>query len=125
VSSLGHEAPAAEGIALSTQAALRAIWSTYGAPAMFFFAVLTGPLSEEFLFRGVMLDGLRRHIPFGWANGVQACLFALMHDDLGMAPFLIAMAVITGVLRRRTGSIATGTALHAMNNLVASFALPS
>ena len=74
--------------------------------------------------RGVMLDGLRRHVPFGWANGVQACLFAAMHDDFKMAPFLILLAVIAGILRRRTQSIATGTALHAMNNLVASFALP-
>jgi membrane protease YdiL (CAAX protease family) len=39
-------------------------------------------------------------------------------------PFLIVMAVVAGILRRRTGSIATGTVLHALNNLVASFAIP-
>ncbi len=70
-----------------------------------------------------MLQGLGRHVPFWWANVIQAGVFALIHDDIRMAPFVIVMAILAGVLRRRTESIATGTALHAMNNLVASLAI--
>jgi membrane protease YdiL (CAAX protease family) len=62
----------------------------------------------------------------GWfANVVQSCLFALIHDELEMAPFLITMALLIGVLRLRTQSIAAGTLLHALNNLLALSALSS
>jgi membrane protease YdiL (CAAX protease family) len=120
-----HPAAGTEGIALSTIAMLQAIRATYGAPALVFFAVLTGPLSEEFLFRGVILQSLARHLPFWSANAIQAVIFALMHDNLRMAPFLITLAVVAGILRRRTGRLATGTVMHAMNNSVASFAIPT
>lgn len=125
ISWTAHPAPNAEGIAFSTTAMLQAIRATYGAGALLFFAVLVAPLSEEFLFRGVMLQSLTRHLPFWWANIVQATLFALMHDNLKMAPFLVTLAMVAGMLRRRTERIATGTVIHAMNNFVASFAIPS
>jgi membrane protease YdiL (CAAX protease family) len=112
-----------EGIAFSTRAVLIAIRHTYGAAALILVAIVAVPISEELIFRGVILEGLARHLPFWWANVVQGCLFALAHDDLGMAPFFICMAMVAGVLRRRTQSLATGTVMHAINNVLASFAL--
>ena len=112
-----------EGIALSTLECLRAIRHVYGVPALFFVAAVVAPLGEELLFRGVLLDGIRRHISFRWANALQAVLFAIVHDDLRMAPFLITMGIVSGILRRRTGSLATGIVLHAINNFIASIAI--
>jgi hypothetical protein len=108
------------GIVLSTDTVLRAMNDVYGAAIVLVFAVVIVPITEEFLFRGIALDALGRHVPFGWANAIQAIVFALLHDDLAMVPFLMAHGLITGMLRRRTGSLATGTVLHALVNLVAS-----
>jgi membrane protease YdiL (CAAX protease family) len=121
----GETAAANEGIALSTLAALRAVRATYGVGALLICGVALAPLAEEFIFRGVVLQGIGRHVPFWFANIVQSCLFALIHDDLKLAPFLITMALLVGILRRRTQSIAAGTLLHALNNLIALSALPS
>jgi membrane protease YdiL (CAAX protease family) len=125
ITTFTHTTPTGQGIAMSTLAALRAIRTTYGTAALIFFAAIVAPISEELLFRGVILAGVGRHIPFWWANGLQACLFALAHDNLSMAPFLIVMAIFAGVLRRRTQNLATSTVLHAMNNVLALFAIPS
>jgi hypothetical protein len=108
------------GIVLSTDTVLRAMNDVYGAAIVLVFAVVIVPITEEFLFRGIALDALGRHVPFGWANAIQAIVFALLHDDLAMVPFLMAHGLITGMLRRRTGSLATGTVLHALVNLMAS-----
>jgi membrane protease YdiL (CAAX protease family) len=108
------------GIALSTLAVLRAMNDVYRPETLLLFAVVIVPISEEFLFREIALDALGRHVPFGWANTIQAVVFAFWHDTLAMAPFLVAFGLITGMLRRRTGSLATGTVLHALINLVGS-----
>jgi membrane protease YdiL (CAAX protease family) len=108
------------GIALSTDAVLRAMNDVYGPGAVLVFAVVIVPISEEFLLRGITLDALGRHVPFGWANTIQAIVFVLMHDTLAAVPFLLALGLITGMLRRRTGSLATGTVLHALVNMMAS-----
>lgn len=81
------------------------------------------PISEEFIFRGVLLSGFHRYVSFRWANGLQAMLFALMHEQWQMAPFYVSMALITGSLRRRTEGLAAGVLLHALNNFVALYSL--
>ncbi|HEY1151578.1 MAG TPA: type II CAAX endopeptidase family protein [Pseudoduganella sp.] len=80
---------------------------------------LIGPLFEEFVFRGLMLGGLSRHISFGWANALQALGFAAMHDDPPRFLYYLAMGLFGGWLVKRTGSLAPTIALHVLNNAVA------
>ena len=76
------------------------------------------PVYEEIVFRGLLLGGMARHISFGWANTIQAVLFALIHNDLPRFLFYFAMGVVTGMLVRKTRSILPAIALHAINNAV-------
>ena len=77
------------------------------------------PVIEELVFRGLLLGGLSRHLSFGWANALQAALFAVIHDDPHRLPFYFAMGLTTGWLTRKTRSLAPAIALHALNNLIA------
>lgn len=79
--------------------------------------VLT-PLYEEFAFRGVILDFCARLFSFRWANVIQALLFALLHDELPLAPTLFLIGWVAGLLRKRSRGLLMPVLLHAGNNLV-------
>lgn len=72
---------------------------------------------EEFVFRGVILQSLRR---FGdaFAVGVSAVIFGLMHMNLVQAPYAVVMGLLFGYLAIRTGSLWTGIILHFINNMI-------
>lgn len=81
------------------------------------------PVLEELLFRGVLLQALAKHIPFGWANATQAALFAAIHENVRIFPFFFAFGIVCGILARRSGGLAAAMALHACNNLLACVVL--
>ncbi len=74
---------------------------------------------EELIFRGLILGGLTRHISFGWANTLQAALFAAIHDDPPRFLFYFAPGLPGGWLVRRNRSLGPAIALHAVNNTFA------
>ena len=84
---------------------------------------MVGPVFEELAFRGLLLGGLSRHISFGWANTIQALIFAAIHNDSPRFLYYFAMGCFGGWLVRRTGSLGPAIALHVLNNAVAVGAL--
>jgi uncharacterized protein len=90
-------------------------------PTLLLVAVLV-PVFEEIVFRGLLLGGLTRHISFGWANTLQAVLFAFVHDDPPRFIFYLTMGLLGGWLVKRTKALGPAVALHALNNTLA-FAL--
>ncbi|WP_244201483.1 CPBP family intramembrane glutamic endopeptidase [Paraburkholderia rhynchosiae] len=102
--SLAHGALALGGIAL----------------ALFVLSVLV-PVIEELVFRGCLLGGLSRHISFGWANIVQAAIFAGMHEDKRYFIYLFVMGLIAGWLTRKTKGLSIPILLHAINNAIFVF----
>lgn len=86
-----------------------------------FLGVLT-PIGEELFFRGVITTVLLR---YGALVGVigSTVVFALLHGE----PILMISAVLVGLpaaeLRRRTGSIWPGVALHITFDLISSIGL--
>jgi len=80
---------------------------------------IVGPVFEELAFRGLLLGGLSRHISFGWANTIQALIFAAIHDDSPRFLYYFAMGCFGGWLVRRTGALGAAIALHVLNNAVA------
>ncbi len=86
-------------------------------------AALLAPIVEEILFRGVLLTGLARRISFGWANAVQAALFASLHLTAPLFPIFFLMGLIGGELMRRSGGLLAPLTMHALNNVTAILAL--
>ncbi len=93
------------------------IWITVVVAALF------APLVEEILFRGVLLTGLARHLSFGWANFIQAGLFAALHLSATLFPLFVLMGLMGGEMVRRSGGLLAPYAMHALNNASAVLAL--
>lgn len=81
------------------------------------------PILEELLFRGVLLDALAKHIPFGWANALQALVFAAVHENYRILPFFVAFGIAAGLLTRRSGSLLPAMVMHGANNLIVVLAI--
>ena len=72
-------------------------------------------LIEEFAFRGVVLQSLRK---FGDTHAIvfSALLFALMHRNLTQFFFAFIAGLALGYVAVVTGSLWTGIAIHCLNN---------
>jgi membrane protease YdiL (CAAX protease family) len=85
--------------------------------SMLFLAVLT-PLGEELTYRGVVASALLR---YGALVGVvgSALVFAVMHGPNVIFFASLVVGLITGELRRRSGSVWPGVVTHGVNNALA------
>ena len=72
---------------------------------------------EEFLFRGYVLQSLRR---FGdvFAIIISSLIFALFHGNFAQLPNAFIMGIAFAFIAVRTGSLATGMVIHFINNTV-------
>jgi membrane protease YdiL (CAAX protease family) len=92
----------------------------YGlAMTLLIMAVLV-PIYEELVFRGLLLGGMTSHIGFGWANLIQAVLFALVHGDNPRFLFYLTLGLLSGWLAKKSRSLGPGMALHGANNALAT-----
>lgn len=91
-------------------------------------AVGVAPFVEETVFRGVLLRGLMRRLPFWPAALLTTAIFAVLHapGQVGSAAGAVLLVVSIGVLglglavlARRTGRLFPGMIVHALFNLVA------
>ncbi|MFP4592171.1 CPBP family glutamic-type intramembrane protease [uncultured Ralstonia sp.] len=94
-----------------------------GVPLALLLMSVLVPICEELVFRGCILGGLSRHLSFGWANFWQAVLFAAVHQDMRRAFFYFMLAIIAGLLVRRTKGLIAPILLHAANNALFVLAL--
>lgn len=72
-------------------------------------------LVEEFAFRGVILQSLRKYGD-AFAVFASALLFAMMHGNMTQAPFAFLLGAILAMLVIMTGSLWTSIAVHFINN---------
>ncbi len=88
--------------------------------------VVLAPLGEELLFRGLVLRGLVRLMPFAWAAPLSGLIFTAAHADAWLIwPRAIALGLTGWALAwvyRRRGWWAS-VAAHATVNAVAAIAL--
>jgi membrane protease YdiL (CAAX protease family) len=88
-------------------------------------AVLSAPIIEELLFRGLLLRGLMTRMPFWPAALVSSTVFGLAHAPgaTGGSVVVVVTAAVLGVvlcmLARATGSLIPGMILHTLRNAVA------
>lgn len=89
---------------------------------MYLYACLLGPVTEEILFRGLVLRSLQ---PYGkkFAILVSSLLFGLFHGNLMQAPFAFAVGLVMGYVALEY-NIYWAIILHLMNNLVFADLIP-
>lgn len=85
-------------------------------------AILRGcllvPIIEEVFFRGLLLSWLNRHMRFVIALLVHSALFAAMHVYPVAFPYAFLAGIVTGYVRRATGSTFNTVLIHVINNVV-------
>ena len=76
---------------------------------------LIAPLTEEIVFRGVIMNILRR---FGdcFALLISSLLFAFVHMNLVQMPNAFIMGLVIGYFTLCSGSLWTGVCIHVLNN---------
>ena len=73
--------------------------------------LVVAPLSEEFVFRGLLFGALRRHLPKLWAMVLSSLLFALLHPPSAAVPLFI-MGMLAAAVYQRTDSLLAPVILH-------------
>lgn len=83
--------------------------------------VIMAPLTEELVFREVMIGGVLDACKLNpWVPVLVSSLaFGLVHANPAQIPFASAMGLLFGYLYCKTGSIVLGVVLHVINNGVA------
>ncbi|MCD7824904.1 MAG: CPBP family intramembrane metalloprotease [Clostridiaceae bacterium] len=80
------------------------------------YVLLAGPVAEELIFRGAILDRLYTAFPFLVANCLQAILFGIYHMNLIQGVYAFCLGCLLGMLRVTTGSILASAAAHILFN---------
>lgn len=82
----------------------------------YFYVLLLGPIAEELIFRGAVMDQLYLAFPFWLANILQAALFALYHMNLIQGLYAFCIGLAFGLLREAMGSIFCNMCAHILFN---------
>lgn len=86
--------------------------------SLFFTVVLVAPVTEELLFRGIILRGLLGRFRPWTAIVLSATLFAFMHMNPWQLIPPFALGLMFGWFYLRTGSLWPCIAGHALNNFL-------
>jgi hypothetical protein len=85
--------------------------------------VIIAPLTEELIFRGVIMHGLMRNYSKFTAISVSALMFALFHLNPWQFPATFILGILLGILMVRTRNIYLCILGHAINNGLVLFSL--
>ena len=88
------------------------------------FAGILSPIIEEMMFRGVMLNKLRR---YGDKVAIitTAILFGLFHANFSQFFYAVALGMIFAYVALKTGTIKYSIILHIVVNIMGSVILPA
>lgn len=108
-------------LVLPMPAAIAALFSelmggTHNLAGAILALVIIAPLTEELLFRGLMLRGFLRHSPAWRAVLASALLFALIHLNPWQVPGAVVLGALFGWWYVRTGSLVPCLFGHALAN---------
>lgn len=88
------------------------------------FAGILSPIIEEMMFRGVMLNKLRR---YGDKVAIitTAILFGLFHANFSQFFYAVALGIVFAYVTLKTGTIKYSIILHIIVNMMGSVILPA
>lgn len=78
--------------------------------------VIIAPISEELIFRGVILKKLNKVLPFLWANIIQAAVFGIYHMNIIQGVYAFGLGIIIGYVAHRCKTIVAPILLHMVVN---------
>lgn len=78
--------------------------------------VVIAPVTEELIFRGVILHMANRQVTFLWANLLQAALFGIYHNNLVQGIYAALLGFLLGMVYYRFKTIFAAILLHMMIN---------
>ena len=112
----------ANGIGFSVAPMLESVTGSSDSAQMFLYVCLLAPISEELLFRGLLLRSLE---PWGkkFAIVTSAILFGLYHGHPLQAPFAFYIGLVLGYVTAEH-NILWAMVLHMVNNLLLADSLP-
>lgn len=82
----------------------------------FIYVLLIGPVSEELIFRGAILDRFYLAFPYLIANLLQAVLFGIYHMNLIQGLYAFCLGFVLGLVRYVSGSILASVLTHILFN---------
>ncbi len=83
----------------------------------FIAVVFIAPISEEFIFRAVILNKGRKVLPFMAANILQSLLFAIIHANIVQGIYAFFFGLLLGMVYEKRKSIIVPILLHMGVNL--------
>lgn len=89
---------------------------------IYIYICLLGPVLEELVFRGVLLEGLRK---YGNLFGIimSAVMFGLMHQNITQCIPAIAIGLVWSYIAVKSGSLIPSMLLHIINNTMSAVLL--
>lgn len=81
-----------------------------------FYVVITAPIVEEMLMRGLCLVILRKEFPFWVANIIQAFYFGMIHLNLVQGIYAFLLGMVLGAVVKRYGTLKASMYLHFVIN---------
>lgn len=95
--------------------------NTASAVMLILYAVILGPISEELVFRGVILSLAKKQMPFFVANIFQAALFGLLHLNPLQGSYAFIVGLVFGYIAHNRGTIKATIMLHIIYNFIGMF----
>jgi membrane protease YdiL (CAAX protease family) len=88
--------------------------------ALFLFAGVIAPITEELVFRGFLLPSVMEHMGYAWGIVIGSFIFAAVHLVFNPITLLImfTIGVVLSVLYIRTQSLWPGIFFHMVNNTI-------
>ena len=93
-----------------------------GAALFILVAVVMAPLFEEVFFRGFLFRGFANSWGWVWGALASAAIFGFAHLQLDVFVPLVALGFVLAWAYKRTGSLWTSIAMHALFNAIAVLA---
>ncbi len=78
-------------------------------------------ICEELIFRGIIINGLRKNMKNGLAIVLSALMFAIMHGSLQQFIYPFCMGLVFGFVAVRTGSVVSSMIIHGVSNTLSIF----
>ena len=116
--------------ATSNQISLNELIEMTGRQELLYFLIITcllGPIAEELVYRGVLMNTFLKDSPWYGDVFLSACVFGYVHVSSGLTPLAFftyaSGGAICAFLYRKTHSLYYPTLLHIMINITAFWEL--